>query len=284
MRWSILKQIEAEDRLAQLFNAYMKGLSTFEIVSLPRETMRECRASFAQEATGAKPTLSIVDQARRYYELTVLSNSLSGIHANVSRAIKLLEGFFEEYDGDVHSYAVKNRMVRIDQDGSDDPTDWYRHNEEDKNEEWKVVYKDDPEQLEDYSLHNDLAACFNGYDTRGEYIGTSAPEDFAAFTAAVATQTDLSFRKIVSHLGDGKKEIAITRVQEDGSYAPVPLADQIEDEINEDIVNERLTEQFNIVLAMCVEINRLYNHMPRGTSNYEALLRYLKMVQAVETE
>ena len=48
MRFTILEKIKAETPLAHLFNAYMKGLSTLEIVSTPRESMRACWVAFAE--------------------------------------------------------------------------------------------------------------------------------------------------------------------------------------------------------------------------------------------
>ena len=49
MRFTILEKIKSETRLARLFNTYMEGLSTLEIFSTPRESMRECRVAFAKK-------------------------------------------------------------------------------------------------------------------------------------------------------------------------------------------------------------------------------------------
>ena len=71
MRFTILEKIKSETRLARLFNAYMEGLSTLEIVSTPRESMRACWVAFAEAERSNVPALSIVGQAQRYYSLTV---------------------------------------------------------------------------------------------------------------------------------------------------------------------------------------------------------------------
>ena len=46
MRHFTLEIIKADTTLAHLFNAYMKGLPTLEIFSMPRESMRLCRELF----------------------------------------------------------------------------------------------------------------------------------------------------------------------------------------------------------------------------------------------
>ena len=59
--------------------------------------MRACRVAFAEEARGEIPDLSIVGQARRYYELTVLSNALNGLYWHVEQAAELLANFYAEH-------------------------------------------------------------------------------------------------------------------------------------------------------------------------------------------
>ncbi|GAA4054390.1 hypothetical protein GCM10022409_46810 [Hymenobacter glaciei] len=90
MRSFILERIKTDTPLAQLFYAYMSGLATLEIFSTPRESMRACRVAFAHEAHSEKPALSIVGQAQRYYELTVLSNALNSLYWHIEQAAELL--------------------------------------------------------------------------------------------------------------------------------------------------------------------------------------------------
>jgi hypothetical protein len=281
MRHRILEPLTADDNLALLFNAYLRGLSTFDIVTIPRETMRECNAAFAREARAKKPKHSITDQARRYYELTVLSNSLHSIHRSITGALRLLDKFITTYELDLTRYAIENRLRYIDDWGSEDESDWEPDGFDEEGQKWKVAYKDDAESLAPYSLHHDLASFFNGHDTRGEYIGTSRPDDFAVYTHAVATQTELSLRKLFSN-GLGK-DLTISRVQENGELAPVSLAEQIEDELNEDIVNTTLAEEFNAVLYKCEELAQIYREMdPANLSLYLQLHGWLqKLVHEV---
>ncbi|WP_375438143.1 hypothetical protein [uncultured Hymenobacter sp.] len=277
MRHRILEPLLATDNLALLFNAYLRGLSTFDMVTAPRETMRECNAAFAREAAGDKPKLSIVDQARRYYELTVLSNSLHSLHRSVVGALALLEDFLKIYQADLTAYAVANRLRSIDEWGSDDESDWEPDGFDEKGQKWKVAYKDDPTSLAPYSLHHELAAFFNGHDTRGEYIGTSHPSDFAVYSHAVATQTELSLRKMFSH--GFKQDLTIYGQQADGQMLPLSLADQIEDELNEDIVNSSLVDEFNAVLYKCEELGQIYEEMaPDNLPLYVQLCGWLSKI------
>ncbi|MDF7810930.1 hypothetical protein [Hymenobacter sp. YC55] len=281
MRHRILEPINATDNLALLFNAYLRGLSTFDLVTVPRETMAECNAAFQREAQGDKPKHSITDQARRYYEMTVLCNSLHSVHRQVVGALALLENFLKTYQADLTKYAIEKRLKTIDEWGSDDETDWEPDGFDEEGQVWKVAYKDDPESLAPYSLHNELAGFFNGHDTRGEYIGTSHPSEFAVYTHAVATQTELSLRKMFSH--GLKQDITLHSVGPEGEMVPVSLADQIEDELNEDLVNTSLANEFNAVLYKCEELGQLYREMaPDDLPRYVQLCGWLhKLVHEV---
>jgi hypothetical protein len=115
----------------------------------------------------------------------------------VLEAITLLERFFADYGGDLQRYPIENRLQFIDKYGSDDELDWYRVNEADEHEEWKLAYKDDAETLAHYTLHADLSLHF-GSDSRSEHLGTSAPEAFYPYTTMVQQQSEFSFRKMLS--------------------------------------------------------------------------------------
>ncbi|SMB92021.1 hypothetical protein SAMN00120144_2512 [Hymenobacter roseosalivarius DSM 11622] len=284
MNKRVLLPIQANDPLAKLFNAYMQGLRTSELMYLPRETMRECQEAFTREAAGEVLDISIVDQARRYFELTVVSNSLSDMHCNIGDAIALLEGFFADYGGDVNAFAIQNRMNKVKEYGGDD-SDWYLDTEAEEENQWKIRYTDDPEALKGYTLHDELSGCFNGYgEIRGEYIGTSGPEDFASHTVLVRGQTEFSLRKMLSLYDPGYAEEAVLYQQADGSYTALPLADQIEHELNEDINNDHLANLFEAVLHSKVEVRQYYDSMPQDVSNYQILLQKLKMIQNVKVK
>lgn len=262
MRFTILKKIKADTPLAHLFNAYMKGLSTLEIFSTPRESMHTCRVAFATEARGATPKLSIVEQAQRYYELTVLSNALNDLHGHVQGAANLLTTFFTEHGGDLLAYAQANRRHLLNEHGGGEDADWHHTGtgNPEAGEGWEVTDTTDPARLAEYSLHEELARYFVTTDSHGEYIGTSGAIDFHRYTVAVEHQTDFAIRKMFAAVGG--VEIPIYRQDESGVMVPIPVIDQIEDELNEDVANERLTAYFGAVLNAGQHVAALYATMP----------------------
>ncbi|MBO3273209.1 hypothetical protein [Hymenobacter defluvii] len=280
MSSDILHPLPADDRLAQLFNLYLKGLSTIEIIFTPRETMRECRQAFDTNQSTPGSKHSMARQAKVFYELTVLNNALRGIHRSVVGAVALLDDFFTTYQGDLQHYAVQNRLRSLEKYGSDEDDDWQETGEldEEGNPQWQAVYKDDPASLTYYTLHHELGAFFHGHETRGEYIGTSGPEDFAAYTQAVATQTDVSLRKMLGR-SPGSTELTVYQQGENGEMQPLSLADQIEDELNEDIENARLADTFNSVLTLGVGAAQLYERLPADrVDDYRTLLGMLRLM------
>lgn len=282
MRYDLLKKIDAADPLACLFNEYLKGLSTLAIMSEPcYVTMAEVRALLLKTGK-ARDRNHLRHSARRYFELTVLRNSLHDIHQHVVESIALLERFFADYGGDLQRYAIENRLRLIDEYGSDEESDWYRDNEADESEKWKVAYKDDAESLKHYTLHADLGLHF-GSDSRGEHLGTSGPDDFYPYTTMVQQQSEFSFRKMLNSFT--KQEVTFTRLAEDGSELPMTLADHLEEEMNEDIRSNDLVLRFDTVLAMCVEIAKHFPYIPLDQPGpYEALLDCLRLVRDVQTE
>ncbi|GAB2963651.1 hypothetical protein GCM10027048_35930 [Hymenobacter coalescens] len=262
MRFTLLEKINADTPLAHLFNAYLSGLSTLDIVSTPRESMRACRVAFAAEAQGATPVLSIVEQAQRCYELIVLSNALYNLYHHIEGAAKVLNNFFAEYDGNLTAYAVANRKRLLLEYGGGEDDDWYHTGtgNPDAGEGWEVTDTTDPARLAEYSLHRELGRFFPDPESHGEYIGTSGPIDFHRYTLAVEHQTDFHPRKMFAAVGG--KELTVYRQDESGQFVPIPVIDQIEQEINEDIANERLTAYFNAVLNAGQHFATLYATMP----------------------
>jgi len=281
MRYRILEPLQADDTLAQLFNTYLRGLSTYEIVTVPRETMREYQQEMKQEleAEAIDTPSSLIDRSLRYYELVVLRNSLHGLHRNVVHALGTLHRFFTTYEGDLKRFAIENRIRSLQEygDGEDGDWEWSGEGDKDDTATWKPTYKDDPESIRPYSLHQELAGCFDGYDGREEYIGTSSPAHFEMFSQIVATQTELSFRRIMgSRLGE---DIPVYRAEPGGELAPLSLADQIEHELNEDLANARIVERFNGVLILGEDVLKLYQSMDQNQvepyRKLQALLQWM---------
>jgi len=192
MRYQILKKIDSEDNLAKLLNSFQGELHLLEQVVLPRDSMREFNRllQLAGSNTPDEEAQQLFTyMLPRFYHLQVLNNSLTDLHKNIGWAIKDLQKFFDQYAGDLQRYAIEKRLEVIDEFGSEDETDWEEDGFDEEGQKWKVAYKDDPESLKSYTLHNDLQQYFPGSDTRGEKIGSSSPEDFAYFSEHVRQAT-----------------------------------------------------------------------------------------------
>lgn len=283
MRYNLLQKIDATDPLAVLFNQYLKGLSTLAIMAEPSYvTMAEVRTRYTKTGK-AKDRNYLRHSARRFFELTVLRNSLHDLHRHVLDAIALLEDFFATYQGELTRYAIENRLRVIGEHGSDEDDDWYRDNEADEAEPWKVTYKDDEHSLRHYTLHAELGRFFDS-ESRGEYIGTSGPEAFYPYTSMVAQQSEFSFRKMLENVTG--KQVTFTQVAADGSHTPMTLADHLESEMNEDIRSQNLVLRFDTTLAMCAELGRAYRDLSpaTGPAFYQAILDCLRLVRDVRVE
>lgn len=284
--FSILKKVEGDDRLAQLFNAYLKGLSTPAIMCEPTYyTMRELR-ELRDGTLGKKNKKMLKHSIKNFYHLTVLGNSLRQIHSHVLGAIAELEGFFTKYGDNLLDYAADKRVKSLMECGSNNDeealTDWYRDNEADETEEWKAVRKTDPESLKHYTLHSELEWHFGGQDAgRGEYVGTSSERDFYPYTTLVENQSVFSFRKMIGTLTG--KELTTYQRQDDGSMAPMSLGDQVEHELNKDLLGEKVVVGFNLSVGMCRLIRERHQQMqPDDITEFLVLLRLLLMVRNVD--
>jgi hypothetical protein len=287
MRYDILENIKPEegqtlDNLAQLFNAYMGRLSMLESSVFPRESMREFQRLWSaqptprhnkQERESAKHLASFIP---RFYHLQILSNSLCQLHRNVNGAIEKLAAFFETYGGDLKRYAIENRLHCIEEYGSDENSDWYRENEADENEPWKVVYKEDEQALDSYTLAADLAQFFEGADWRGEHIGTSGVEDFAQFTAMVARNASFNpFKAIAAFTGT---ELPIYRTNEQGEMVPQSLAEQAENEMNDELRDVRVACYFDQILRRLEQAASCHK-AAHATEDYSTLLGQLESIR-----
>lgn len=281
----VLEPIKADTRLAALFNAYMHGLSTLAIFSTPRESMHECRVAFALEAKGKKRKISIVDQAQRYYKLTVLGTSLRSLYWCIEQAHALLTRFYTEHGGDLTAYAVANRRETLSEYGGGEDADWYHTGtgNPDAGEGWEVTDTTDPTRLAEYGLHESLAIYFANKESHGDYIGTSAPIDFHQFTVMVEHQTDFAPHKMFAAVAG--QALPTYQLNENGEMIPLSVIDQIEHEINEDIANERLTTYFNALLNACQYSAELYAAIqPNESIGYRLLYQCLNSMLEVQLD
>lgn len=281
MRHFIIEKIKADDNLATLFNAYLDRLSYLEISVMPTGSMNDFRRLFTDAPTGlskqekkqAKHLLAFIPES---YRLQLLSNSLSELHHKVAGAIEVLTAFFDEYGGDLKRYAIENRLKSIEENGSDDGSDWYRLNEADENEPWKVVFRDDAESLAPYTLSSELADYFTGSDWRGEHIGSSQPADFACYTRLVERATDFDpFKALAAFTG---QEIPVYRQNDAGEMVQQSLGELSESQLNDELKNVRVAAWFEQTLDALNHAAALHT-FATDAAGYRALLTQLQRVR-----
>jgi hypothetical protein len=286
----ILKPIESTTALAALFNAYTRGLSTQAIMCDPvYTTMAEVRG-YAEGTLRHRDHKMLKHSYKHYHNLTVLGHSLEQIHSHIVLAIADLEGFFAEYGADFQGYAADRRVKSLLEFGSNNDeesqTDWYRENEADENEEWKVVRKTDAKSLAGYTLHSDLGWHFGGEDIgRGEYIGTSGADDFEPYSTLVANQSAFSFRKFLEHFAASKGEPApeIRTLQPDGTLAVPSLGDQVEQEMRQDVQGEQAVLYFKVALGLCQMLRERYLAMePEDLAAFQTMHGYLLRIRDLD--
>ena len=274
MRPDTLVPIAATDPLAQLFNQYLKGLSCTDSLFTPRLSMRECRRRFQAGKPSPTARRPMTEYARVFYELTVLHQSLHDLHACVAGAVTLLEDFFTTYQGDLHRYATENRRASLQRYQSPESIE-----SEDAAAEADEFGEDDADSLTYYTLQHELGEFFCGpeNDINGEYIGSSSSEDFAFYTRIVATQADHTLHKHQAAM----KRIFPTRYRTgpNGEREPLPLGEQLEEDLNADIRNARVANAFNHVLTTCSAAAELYTHLdPDVVDDYRLLLEGLQLI------
>lgn len=279
--YDLMQKLEGYDALAELFNQYLNGLSTIMIMSEPTyNTMAELR-----EHTETKPKTKIAKNfrycAQRYYELMILRNSLVSIHRHVIEAIELLEGFYKTYDGNLLAYAIDNRFKSIEEYGSEDEKDWEEDGlDEEGKAKWKVTVRIDEEGLKYHTLYAELGRFFGDESCgRGEYIGTSTPEDFYKCSGMVAQQSEFSFRK----MAEGAWGATLVQHNDDGTTSPIPVADHIEREMNTDIKAAEVVDRFNGVLLLGFLMRQFYcDSTPDELHVYSQLLEGLQIMRDVK--
>lgn len=281
MRHFIIEKIKADDNLATLFNAYLDRLSYLEISVMPTGSMNDFRRLFTDAPAGlskpekkqAKHLLAFIPE---FYRLQLVSNSLSELYHKVAGAIEVLTAFFDAYGGDLTRYAIENRLKSIEENGSDEESDWYRLNEADESEPWKVVFRDDAESLAPYTLSSDLAGYFIGGDWRGENIGSSQPADFACYTRLVERATDFDpFKAIAAFTG---QEIPVYRQNDAGEMVRQSLGELTESQLNDELKNVRVAAWFEQTLDALNHTAALHT-FATDAAGYRALLTQLVQVR-----
>lgn len=255
MQEETLKRLKAPTNLARILNGYMEALTLIDIFCMPQESMNEyvrlarewANPVLRTEPVSKAATRLFTHRVERFFMLHVLNTSFHDWHRHLVDAIELLEKFFAEYDGDLKRYAIERRISIIDEDGSNDESDWEKDGFDAEGAQlWKVAYKDDAETLAEYSLASELAFHFVGDDEHGERIGTSHAADYALFTEIVRTEAD---RNPLDTMGQFLgAELPQYQFDAQGQLTPMSDGDKIEAKINEGITNARIIAWFELAL------------------------------------
>ncbi|MCU0444502.1 MAG: hypothetical protein MUE85_06250 [Microscillaceae bacterium] len=268
-----LTPIAAEDKLAQLFNQYMQALTQVEIIFNPAY---DAMSGF-REALQKSDAL-LYNKVFRVYELIVLQNSLKGFHQSMLDSIALIENYLQNFAGDWIHYASIQRMESIEKYGGDD---------EDYDEEGEIIFKQDAESLQYYTLYHELTyhiggnyqATLNPGEIRGEGIGSSAAEDFGMMTEMVRHKSSFSIFKFFEQQN---KPITGYQVDENGEMRPMDIADKLENEMNQDIRYGNLADLFEWAIDWGVQIRQAFEKISPWTDNREAFASILQMLYALQ--
>lgn len=235
---TVLEPIEDKTRLADLFNRYMNLNHSFEMVAFPMYySMKEL--SRDQMDPDKWKTLQRCQEAT--YEYIVLNNSLHSYYSHVIKAIKIIERYQRDFNSNWEYFAVTNRLENIKKWGGES---------EDYDEEDNIIETRDKQLLKYHTIHSELSHQFANNESRGEYIGSSTPEDFERFSRIAANNTEFSIFKVFSQAFG--EELKLYK-EVDGQMVPQSTGDRIESEINQDINNEIVVSLFNVVLLEGIE-------------------------------
>jgi hypothetical protein len=249
--------------LGHLFNAYAARLSGLEVQAVPGETLRE----YHRLTVGPLKNLSKPDQVRarsikaaqdRLYVLALLDNTLHDMHNCVLAACNILSDLFNLYDGDLHRFAVRERLRIIAEyvPGTDEEMRAYSTPEDyaefvadweptEPGQPYRVKYKDDEASLAPYTVKAQLAPFFASLHEcpHVDRIGSATPEDFAYFTEAVAAY---SAGHKTGHLGP---ELGVYRLNHaTGEHEKQTYAQRIENEVNDARTDVQVAEYFKQIL------------------------------------
>lgn len=279
--------------LGHLFNAYAARLSGLEVQAVPGETLRE----YHRLTVGPLKNLSKPDRAKargikaaqdRLYVLALLDNTLHDTHNCVLAACNILSDLFNLYDGDLHRFAVQERLKQIaqfvpgdDEDmaavmSAEDLAEYHAEWEPtEPGQPWRVKYKDDEASLAPYTVKDQLAPFFASLHEcpHVDRIGSTTPDDFAYFTEAVAAY---SAGHKTSHLGPG---LGVYRPnQTTGEYEQQTYAQRVENEAKDALTDNQVAEHFKQVLRRMHFVNGLALMLTDATS-YRELLNELVIIR-----
>jgi len=278
--------------LGHLFNGYMSRLSPLEVQAYPMETLGQ----YHKLAIGPIKNLPPADRDKaralracqeRYYFLSVVNNSLHDLHLCVLAACNVLGDLFNLYDGDLHRYAIQNRLRAIQEfvPGTDEelsemhPSDYadYISNWEpgEPGQPWKPIYKDDAESLAPYTLAADLAHFFAPLveDRTIERIGATLPEEWDFLTETVRSAS--AGRIKTSQLSENA---GVYRTNAAGEDEQQSVAQRVQNEVNDELKDVRVASYFQQVMKRLQFASGL-SVMLTDAASYRELLLVLTSIR-----
>ncbi len=261
----VLERIESDTKLAQLFNAYMSENFTIQMMFDP---FRYSMAEYNRERVFEEKQIQFAEEIAFQYH--ILTNSLHSIHNNVLEAVKAINKYQNEFGSDWKYFASTKRIEDINEYGGMDS---------DFNEKGEVIFRDDNESLKYSTIHHELGLRieYEETDSRGEFIGTSDPSDFERFSNIIKNSNDFD---PLSFFREQGKEIPVYTQGEDGEMKPLSTIDRIEMEMNEDIINGRIVELFNLVLLDCQGVSKYFQSINPFSDSKE---QYAELLNRLET-
>ncbi|MDJ1505527.1 hypothetical protein [Xanthocytophaga agilis] len=277
-----LRRIESETRLAELFNAFMNSLSTFDIISDPvYYSMKVHVQSVDRDLSDVETIYSAYERFERYYQLAILSNGLNQFHSAVLKVEKMLLQYLNEFGGNWKEFAIRNRIISIEEYGSTD--------DEDFNEDGSIRYQEDWESIRHYTIHTELLSCIGANyhekkakhkEVRGEGLGTSRATDYSDFLLMVRNETSFSPFKFFAQQGT---PLQLYKENEVGEMEPMTLADTVEAEMNTDIRNGNIADLFTEAIETGYQIRELFESLSADQDHKEEYSQMLQFVQQIKT-
>lgn len=263
-----------DERLGQLFNAYLAQLVSLEQTALPRHSLAEYTRLLARDE--AEGTNDVGEMGQQLYGLQVLSYSLTSLYYSLSQACLDLEVFVTEGEDFTHCAALL-RLEQVELYGSDDPADF--------EPDGTVKLREEPAALADYRLPRRLRPYFASGLTNsphGEPIGASGPADFQYFSNLVANE--VRFARRDEHRPPTPDNLTTYRRDE----APEPVSGEGKESDTErfTLVDSAfrgpvIVVQFNQVLTLCQEAAALYSSLQdlgEDTVAYKYLYRLIRRI------
>jgi hypothetical protein len=273
MQTNILQPLNAFDYLARLFDAYQRFLLSYELITVPRESMADLAMLTAQE--DIYDTKLVVELAYRRYQLTLGVQALRSFYQCVSLATLELETFLSE-GADFQLYAANARMQDAKEFGYTDKQDL---SADGRTLRLRIG---EPEALADFQLWVVLSKYFPGGPPDGEKIGSSGPADFAVLTNIVRNELVFVTRRSADLASaDNLTTYKRGKAHELGLEEIELVDERFEVEPNQVLGGATIAQQFDEALKLAQQAATLFASLAETGENkagYQHLFELLKQL------